>query len=335
MSPNRLSRLRSARYRAVAVAAACALVSGGLAAAVATPVHAQSACEVDFSANQWGDDNGGFTAEVTITNLGDTTNGWTLQFTLPGGGQFTSGWNAEWSANGSSVTASDLGWNANLGEVTIGFNGSGYGGAPSSFTLNGTACNGNPPPTTTSPPPSSPPPTTANSMGFIGCSMAENVAQGYVDQGGTRMWGPYGTGGQVAQSWTDTNSSAWQNFDQQTDQFGDPTAVWVQICIFADAGATYDEVTQMIENAREHAASGATIYITGQPFYDPGESCFLAGPDGPELTDSLAQQAADDPSQNVIYPGSFILHSDEVSDGCHANAAGELSLGTQALDFWG
>ena len=80
------------------------------------------------------------------------------------------------------------------------------------------------------------------SMGFIGCSMAENVAQGYVAVGGTRMWGPYGTGGLVVQSWTDPNSSAWQKFDQQASKFGKPTAVWVQICIFAQNGATYDEV---------------------------------------------------------------------------------------------
>ena len=37
-------------------------------------------------------------------------------------------------------------------------------------------------------------------MGFIGCSMSENVAQGYVADGGKRMWGPYGTGALVVQS---------------------------------------------------------------------------------------------------------------------------------------
>lgn len=38
-----------------------------------------------------------------------------------------------------------------------------------------------------------------HSMGFIGCSMGENVAQGYVAVGGKRMWGPYGTGALVVQ----------------------------------------------------------------------------------------------------------------------------------------
>ncbi|KAI1740008.1 hypothetical protein F4680DRAFT_420928 [Xylaria scruposa] len=174
-----------------------------------------------------------------------------------------------------------------------------------------------------------------HSMGFIGCSMAENVAQGYVATGGKRMWGPYGTGALVVQSWTSSNSAAWQKFDQQVATYGKPNAVWVQICIFANPGATYAEVKQLIANARSHAAPNATIYITGQPLYDPGQSCFLAGQGGAELTDSLAQQAANDTSQDVLYPGSFILHKAEVQDGCHANAAGQQSLGKQASAFWG
>ena len=174
-----------------------------------------------------------------------------------------------------------------------------------------------------------------HTMGFIGCSMAENVAQGYVAVGGQRMWGPYGTGGAVVQSWTDTNSASWQAFDQQAQTNGLPDTVWVQICIFAQAGASMEEVTRMIANAREHAAEGAEIIITGQPLYEGGRSCFLAGPGGAEHTDSLAQQAGADPSLNATYAGSFLLLSSEVADGCHANSAGQRSLGQQAINFWG
>ncbi|KEY74931.1 hypothetical protein S7711_10440 [Stachybotrys chartarum IBT 7711] len=172
-------------------------------------------------------------------------------------------------------------------------------------------------------------------MGFIGCSMAENVAQGYIAVGGQRMWGPYGTGGAVVQSWTDNNSASWQSFDRQAAQYGRPTAVWVQICIFSGAGATYQEVTRLIANARSHAASGATIYISGQPRYSDGSTCFLAGQGGPELTDRLAQQAGSDASQNVEYVGEFWLDAGEVADGCHANTAGQRALGEQALTYFG
>ncbi|KAH6853475.1 hypothetical protein B0I37DRAFT_409638 [Chaetomium sp. MPI-CAGE-AT-0009] len=174
-------------------------------------------------------------------------------------------------------------------------------------------------------------------MGFIGCSMSENVAQGYVANGGTHMWGPYGTGGLVVQSWTDTNSPSWGKFDQQATQHGGkPSSVWIQICIFQDPGATYDEVRQLVANARQHAAPGAKIYVTGQPLYpDNPTSCSLAGPQGPQLTVDLAKRAGADAALNVTYPGDFHLMRSEVLDGCHANAAGQSSLGKQALAFWG
>ena len=91
----------------------------------------------------------------------------------------------------------------------------------------------------------------------------------------------------------------------------------------------------MIANARAHAAEGATILISGQPLYSDGNTCFLAGPGGPELTDDLAQQAAADASQDVEYVGVFWLGAGEVSDTCHANQAGEQALGQQAVDFFG
>lgn len=133
------------------------------------------------------------------------------------------------------------------------------------------------------------------SMGFIGCSMSENVAQGYVAVGGKHMWGPYGTGGLVVQSWTNTNSASWGKFDQQVAKYGKPSAVWVQICTFQNPGATYDEVKQLVANARQQAAPDAQVYITGHPIYpDNPTSCFLAGPQGPQgpqLTVDLAKKA--------------------------------------------
>jgi hypothetical protein len=175
-----------------------------------------------------------------------------------------------------------------------------------------------------------------HAMGFIGCSMSENVAQGYVASGGKHMWGPYGTGGLVVQSWTNTNSASWGLFDKQVATYGKPSEVWVQICIFQNPGATYDEIKQLIANARQHAAPGAKIWITGQPIYpDNPSSCFLAGAQGPQLTVDLAKKAGADTALNVTYPGDFKLMKSEVQDGCHANTAGQRSLGKQALAFWG
>jgi len=335
-----------------ATVGALSVVVGATVSAVAMSAQAAAAgCQVAYSvSSQW---PGGFGANVSVTNLGDPVTSWTLTWSFGAGQQVTQAWNAVVTQSGAQVSARNAAWNGNIGtdgNVSFGFNGSWNNAsnpAPANFALNGVACNGGtstPSPSrsaSSGPSPSRSPSASpsgtnpANSMGFIGCSMAENVAQGYVAVGGRRMWGPYGTGGLVVQSWTDPNSSAWQRFDQQVSRFGRPAAVWVQICIFAQNGATYDEVKRLIANARQHAASGARIYITGQPLYDPGQTCFLAGANGPQLTDNLARQAAADPTQNVTYPGVFRLRSNEVADGCHANTAGQQSLGRQALGFWG
>ncbi|MEV6301181.1 cellulose-binding domain-containing protein [Actinoplanes sp. NPDC051861] len=341
----RLSRTRPA----IAALVVATLSGAGILAATVTARAAATGCRATYGVtSSW---QGGFTASVSVTNLGDPISGWTLTWAFGAGQRVTQAWGATVTQTGSQVSAGNASWNAALpanGSASFGFNGSWSGSNPSpaTFALNGVTCTGTAtpgtPPASGSPSaspsasPSVPPGTgTPNSMGFIGCSMAENVSQGYVAVGGRRMWGPYGTGGLVVQSWTDTNSSAWQKFDQQSSRYGRPSAVWVQICIFAQNGVTYDEVRRLITNARQHAAPGAAVYITGQPLYDSGQSCSLAGANGPALTDSLARQAAADSSQNVTYSGQFRLRSGEVADGCHANTAGQASLGRQALAYWG
>lgn len=83
-------------------------------------------------------------------------------------------------------------------------------------------------------------------------------------------------------------------------------------------------------------APDATIYITGQPLYEQGLTCDLSGNGGPELTDEMAQMAADDDSQNVLYGGIFgPMSSAQRSDSCHANGEGQRALGQQAIDKWG
>jgi hypothetical protein len=179
----------------------------------------------------------------------------------------------------------------------------------------------------------------ARSLGFIGCSMAHNIADGYAMVGGMHLWPGYAIDGQVVQNWTPANSNAWQLFDQQKAMFGTPTAVWIQICIFAQQGVTAAEVRQMVANARQHAP-GAAIYISGQPLYEAGWVCSLAGQGGPELTDMRAKEAAADATLNVTYLGTFGPLGQatvDANDGtrCHAGTAGKTFLGNQALGYFG
>ncbi|MEU7908615.1 cellulase family glycosylhydrolase [Actinoplanes sp. NPDC049118] len=144
------------------------LVVGGTAALLAGLVvgaadaQAAAGCRVAYSApSQW---QGGFTANVTVTNLGDLINGWQLGWTFPSGQTVTQAWNATITSSGSQVTATNVGYNAAIAtnaSVSFGFNGAWAGSntAPASFTLNGTACTGSvPSPTPTTSQPSTPPP---------------------------------------------------------------------------------------------------------------------------------------------------------------------------------
>jgi cellulose 1,4-beta-cellobiosidase len=131
--------------RALALIGVLALSVAGLVGLPAT-AHAAVACNVTYTASNWGGGNG-FTASVTINNTGDPITQWTLRFAFPGSQQVTQGWGATWAQSGSQVTAKSLSYNGALGtgaSTNIGFNGtfSGTNTAPTSFTVNGTACNG-------------------------------------------------------------------------------------------------------------------------------------------------------------------------------------------------
>ncbi|MFD0330427.1 cellulose binding domain-containing protein [Streptacidiphilus monticola] len=134
------------RTSLAAAGAAGALVAAGLLAAT-LPAHAStSGCSVSYMVqNQW---PGGFTGNVSITNLGSPVPSWALTFDFPDTAQkVTQGWSATWSQSGTQVTAASMSWNGSLatnGSTTIGFNGSwsGTNPAPTDFALNGTPCTG-------------------------------------------------------------------------------------------------------------------------------------------------------------------------------------------------
>ena len=109
-----------------------------------TPTQGSGACSVHYAVtNQW---QGGFGANLTITNTGSTTlNGWTLSFTFPGSQQVTQGWNGVFTQSGANVTVTNASYNGTLApgaSVNPGFNGSWNGSNPSptAFALNGASC---------------------------------------------------------------------------------------------------------------------------------------------------------------------------------------------------
>ncbi|WP_271190310.1 cellulose-binding domain-containing protein, partial [Dactylosporangium matsuzakiense] len=137
-----------ARSQRLTAALAASAAAGGIIAwgiAGAGPASAAAGCRVDYKVtNQW---QGGFGADVTVTNLGDPINGWTLTWSYTAGQSVTQAWNATVTQSGAAVTAKDAGYNVALstgGTAGFGFNGawSGTNPVPAAFALNGVACTG-------------------------------------------------------------------------------------------------------------------------------------------------------------------------------------------------
>lgn len=73
-------------------------------------------CQASVEAvSDWGS---GWQGRVTVTAGDQNVNGWTLDWTWPGAQQIQSAWNAQWSQSGRTVTASDVGWNAQINAGT-------------------------------------------------------------------------------------------------------------------------------------------------------------------------------------------------------------------------
>ncbi|MEU8231407.1 cellulose binding domain-containing protein [Actinoplanes sp. NPDC048967] len=148
----------------VLVSAGAALVAAA-AVAVALPAGAAAAgCSVSYVvSSQW---QGGFGANVTITNLGDALSNWTLTWSYSAGQTVTQAWNTTLTQSGAAVTAKNVSYNGSVptnGTVSFGFNGASTGSnpAPTDFAVNGFVCGGGPVPTTAPTTPPSTPTTTA------------------------------------------------------------------------------------------------------------------------------------------------------------------------------
>ncbi|RAO31904.1 Cellulase [Micromonospora noduli] len=153
------------------VAAGVGLLMSSTVVAALPAGAAAEGCSVNYAvSSQW---QGGFGANVAITNLGDPLSSWTLTWSYGAGQTVTQAWNTSLTQSGSAVTAKNVSYNGGVpanGTVSFGFNGSWTGSNPdpASFALNGVTCTGGtttPPPTDpppTTPPPTDPPPTTCN-----------------------------------------------------------------------------------------------------------------------------------------------------------------------------
>jgi rhamnogalacturonan endolyase len=255
------NRRKRARRRAWAGATAGALIAAGTTWAVqAVPANATPAaagCRVAYTiTSSW---QGGFGADVTITNLGDAVSSWSLQWAFGSGQTVTQAWNADVTLNSSQVTATNVSYNGALatgGSASFGFNGaisgSGTPSAPAAFTLNGVACTGS---TTTTPPttPTTTPPTTPTSPPSGQGRQVERLDRGVVS---VRS----GSGNLVSWRWLATDPDGVA-FNVYRDGVRVNSTVLTSVTDFLDSGASTaaSYTVRAVVDGAEQAASPASV----------------------------------------------------------------------------
>jgi hypothetical protein len=111
--------------------------------AVAGPATAGTAVTCTYVvSNSW---NGGFTADVYISNNGPAINGWTLRWTFTTPTADVHGWSANITEqDGNQATATNMSWNGTIATgqiVSFGWSAAAVAtGVPTDLTINGTPC---------------------------------------------------------------------------------------------------------------------------------------------------------------------------------------------------
>ncbi|WP_158842200.1 glycoside hydrolase family 6 protein [Saccharothrix deserti] len=254
---------------ALAVTSVAALSVAGVVASGAT-ANAAPGCRVTYSiTNQW---QGGFGANVTVTNLGDAiSGGWTLEWDFAAGQTIQSGWNGVFSQSGSRVTVRNPSWSPSLGtgaSVTPGFNGSWTGSnpVPTQFRLNGTVCTGDVAPTSTSTSTTTPTTTTTGNP-----------------NPGTRVDNPYvGAGVYVNPQWS-ARAAAEPGGSRIANQ---PTGVWMDRISAIDGNGSPTTGTMGLANHLDEAVKQLSANPNGQLVFQvviynlPGRDCAALASNG-------------------------------------------------------
>ncbi|MEJ3745640.1 glycoside hydrolase family 6 protein [Actinomycetes bacterium KLBMP 9797] len=261
------------RRQRLAVAAVAALGLGGLSVVQALPASAATGCSVTYAvASQW---SSGFQGGLTIRNVGDPWTSWTLQFSFANGQQVTQGWNGRFAQSGSAVTVSNESWNGGVatgGTVVPGFiaNWSGANTAPTSFSVNGVACNG---PVGTTPPTSSP-----TVSPTVSPTISPTVSPTISPQPGTKADNPYAGG-------RGYNNPEWKA-KAETVAGGsrvssNPTAVWIdRIAAIEGTPDSQSNGAWGVEDHLLEAVRQGASYIQFVIYNLPGRDCSALASNG-------------------------------------------------------
>src|SRR5690349_21213256 len=152
-----LMRFPRPRFRVLAACTAGLTLAGAVTVVTANTAHAATGCRVAYTiSSSW---QGGFNADVSVTNFGDAVNGWQLTWSFGAGQVISQLWNGSVTQSGAQVTVTNASYNGTIASganASFGFNGSWNNSSnpvPASFALNGTTCTGGVTGGPTTPPP--------------------------------------------------------------------------------------------------------------------------------------------------------------------------------------
>jgi cellulase/cellobiase CelA1 len=100
---------------------AAAVVAAGMSVVATSSAQAAAGCQVAYSvSSQW---QGGFGANVTVTNLGSPLNTWTLAWSFAPGQAITQLWNGSYTQSGTNITVTNASYNGTIptGMATVNF----------------------------------------------------------------------------------------------------------------------------------------------------------------------------------------------------------------------
>ncbi len=276
---------RERTRRGIIAVGAALLIASALAAAAAIPAAAATGCQATYTiSSQW---SGGFTANVSITNLGSPVTAWAAGWTFPGNQQVTQLWNGSAAQSGQSVTVTNLSYNGSVAtgaSASFGFNGSysGSNAAPIQLTFNGTACTGTisstPTPTPTATSTSTPTPTPTPTS-----TATSTPPPGPPDAPGTWTAAPVnpGTGGAATFLWLLTDGSILSN--------GANLSQWVKLV--PDSRGNYADGTWQTLAASPYGMGAAQEHILPDGrFYQAGGEFIYEYPSGSSAGDHDAVQ---------------------------------------------
>ncbi len=185
----------------------------------------------------------------------------------------------------------------------------------------------------------SPVASTSGPIGYVGCSMTMNAITGYEALAGKKFWPvvEYGGGGIYVWASDLTNTSTyWSTFQGALDANPSTQTIWWELCTLAtdSPNDNYDNAIIVLKEI-QYRLPNAIVYVSAQPAYSPGHICSIAGDGGPALMQNVADALV---TSGMALQGPVmgpLSDSQLLSDGCHADTAGQEFMGQQLINFFG